>query len=55
MMPYPEYLDYIVWDYTDKWNPKIKGFKKNTPPELIEQWKKDSKDVREALKNGKDL
>ncbi len=32
----PVWLEYIVWDYTDKWNPKIKGFKEDAPEEIVE-------------------
>ena len=55
MQSMPEYFEYIVWDYSDQWNPRIKGFKKDTPPELIEKWKKDYKEVEEALSQGRDL
>ena len=55
MLVIPEYFEYIVWDYSDKWNPKIKGFRKDTPPELIEKWKKDCKEINQAIEKGDDL
>lgn len=50
--PRPVYLDYLVWDWSDKSHPVLKGFKKDTPPEVIEQWKKDRKEYQDAIKKG---
>lgn len=44
----PVWFEYVVWDYTDKWNPKIKGFKEDTPKEIVEQFKKDQRAYRKA-------
>lgn len=36
----PEWFDYIVWETKDG-EPTPKGFKKDTPKEMIEKYKKD--------------
>lgn len=50
----PTYFDYIVWDYSDKWHPVMKGFRKDTPKEYIEQWKKDCKALKKMKEEGYD-
>ena len=51
----PDWFDYVVWDYSDPSFPVMKGLKKNTPKELVEQFKKDQKMYAEARAKGIDL
>lgn len=51
-MPKPKWFDYAVWDYSDKEYPILKGFKKNTPKELIEQYKKEREEYLKAVEEG---
>ena len=48
----PVWFDYVVWDYSDPSFPVMKGLKKDTPKEIIEQFKKDQKMYKDAEEKG---
>lgn len=43
MMGKPVWFNYVVWDYSDKMNPVMKGLKKDTPPDIVSKFRKDQK------------
>ena len=53
-MPEPVWHKYAVYEDDDGY-PVLKGFKKDTPKEVIEQFKKDREAVQKALEEGKEL
>ena len=48
----PIWIDYLVWDNSDPLYPVVKGFKKDTPKEIIEQYKKDQRMYAKAEEEG---
>ena len=53
-MPRPVWLEYAVYEEEDGY-PVLKGFRKDTPEEIIEAFKKEQKSVKEALDRGEEL
>lgn len=51
----PVWFDYIEWDYTDKWDPRMKGFREDTPEEIKRQYYRDQKYFEKARRQGYDL
>lgn len=51
-MEAPEWLEYVIWDYSDPMNPVIKGLKKDTPKKMIKKFKEDQKEMQKALDDG---
>ncbi len=47
----PEWFEYVVWDYSDPSFPVMKGLKKGTPKEIVEQFERDQKEYEEDLDN----
>lgn len=54
MMAKPVWYDYIVWDFSDPSFPKMVGFEKDTPEDIIEQYKKDKKDFEKMQEENPD-
>lgn len=54
-LPKPIWFDYVVWGYDDDKEPYIKGFKKDTPQEVIEAYKKETKEYSEGEGEGMSL
>ena len=54
MMEKPIWYDYIVWDVSDELMPIAKGFKKDTPPEIIRAYKKDLKEYQAQVESDPD-
>lgn len=53
-MPEPVWLRYAVYEDSNG-VPILKGFKKDTPKEVIEQFKKERKAIEKALEEGREL
>ena len=51
-MPRPIWFDYVEWDYPDPSFPVIKGLRKDTPPEIMKEFRKDQREFRKAEKEG---
>ena len=51
-MAEPKWFKYVVWDYSDPSFPKMKGLKKDTPKEMVEQFKKDQKEYKKLAEKG---
>ena len=50
MIKEPEWYKYLLWDMSDPSFPVAKGFKPDTPKEMIEQYKKDKKEYEKVQK-----
>ena len=51
-MPRPIWFDYVEWDYSDPSFPVMKGLRKDTPPEIVKEFKRDQRAFRKAEKEG---
>ena len=53
-MPEPVWLKYAIYEQKDGY-PILKGFRKDTPKEVLDAFKKEQKAVRRALDDGIEL
>lgn len=51
-MPRPTWFDYVEWDYSDPSFPVMKGLRKDTPQEIVKEFKRDQREFRKAEKEG---
>ena len=54
MIEKPVWYDYIVWDMSDPSFPQAKGFRKDTPKEILKAYKKDLKAYQKAKEENPD-
>ena len=50
----PIWYDYLVWDFSNEINPVPKGFKKDTPKEIIKAYKKDIEEYQRLQEENPD-
>ena len=54
MIEKPVWYDYVVWDMSDPSFPVPKGFKPDTPKDVIKAYKKDLKEYQQAQEENPD-
>lgn len=55
MMEKPIWFEYLVWDYTDESFPVPKGFRKDTPSDVIEAYKKAKMELEQMQEENPDV
>jgi len=48
----PVWFEYAEWDYSNISYPVLIGLRKDTPPEIVEAFKRDQRMYREAREKG---